>query len=115
MSPTELLAGLVAFLVELAAWLTIAAGSFLVLSGVAAWIVAVVIFAVVIALWSIFMAQKAPKHVRISVYYIIKVALYAVAAFILFHIAAVWATIFVLCFAASEPYLYKHNFEKEKS
>ena len=95
----------IAFLVEIAAWCATAGLAFLALSGGAAWVVAVLIFLVVVTLWGLFMAPKARYPLPMLVYYLVKGVFYAGAAVVLWYWQPAAGVAFVVAVLVSEPAL----------
>lgn len=101
----------IVFLVELVAWTACAASVFLVIGGWLAWVLAVAVFAVVVALWGAVMAPKARWPLPTPWYYLVKAAIYCFAAVVLW-LFAVWAGVaFSAAVLISEPLLHRYRGE----
>ncbi|MGV8907843.1 MAG: DUF2568 domain-containing protein [Propionicimonas sp.] len=99
----------IAFLLELVAWTACAASVFLVSGGWLAWVLAVVVFALVIALWGAVMAPRARWPLPTPLYYLIKAGIYGFAAVVLWLFAP-WAGVgFSASVLVSEPLLYRYR------
>lgn len=95
----------IAFLVEIAAWCAIAGVALLLTDGWSAWLLAVVIFAVVVTLWSIFMAPRARHPLPAVAYYLVKGMVYVVAANLIWRWNIGAGIAFVAAVLVSEPAL----------
>lgn len=100
------------FIVEIVAWVGFAAVAFWISSGIIAWILAIILFALVVGFWSVWMAPKAPRKFGAPMYYVCKILIYAVAAVVLWRWNNAWAIAFVVATLLSEPFLYQHNLEQ---
>ena len=99
----------IAFIVELVAWAACAASVFLVTRGWLAWMLAVVVFAVVIGLWGAVMAPRARWPLPTPWYYLAKAVIYGFAAVVLWLFAP-WAGVaFSASVLVSEPLLYRYR------
>jgi hypothetical protein len=103
----------IAFLLELVAFVFFAGVSFTLHFGISVQIVvAVLLFVLLIAFWSIYMAPKAPRKVGIVAYYIYKSCIYAVSAYSLYAFVGLTALIvFVIAVALDEIILFRHNLQ----
>ena len=95
----------IAFLVEIAAWCAIAGVAFLLVDGWPAWLLAVVIFALVVTLWGIFMAPRARHPLPAVAYYLVKGVLYVIAGVLIWRWNVGAGIAFVVAVAISEPAL----------
>jgi hypothetical protein len=75
-----------AFLLEIIAFIGFAAIGFLFPIDTSFQIAsAVLLFVLLIVFWGLFMSPKAPKKVNLATYYLVKLAIYGVATFTIFH------------------------------
>lgn len=104
----------IGFVVELVAFVAFACSVFLLpLHPILQIISSVILFIVLVTFWSTFMAPKAPKKFSSVTYYIVKVLIYAVSAYVIFHFYGLVLSIaFVVLAVLLEPFLYKHNLAK---
>lgn len=98
-----------AFIVELVAWTACGASVFLVTGGLLAWVLAVLVFAVVVALWGAVMAPRARWPLPTPWYYLAKVVLYGFAAVALWLFAPWAGFAFSAAVLVSEPLLYRYR------
>jgi hypothetical protein len=102
-----------AFVVELVAW-TASAGSVLIrLDGWLGWLVSVVVFAIIVALWGAAMSPRAPWPLPIGWYYGCKAALYGFAALVLWYYAEWAGMAFTAVVVITEPLLFRYKLHPE--
>lgn len=109
-------AGLVVFVIELVVWGAVASlGLAWLGTGWLGWTIAVLIFLAVVGFWSVFMAPKAPRRFGLVPYYIARAVIYLVAAYAIFRASHLWALVFVIAVAITEPLFYRHNIGQDES
>ncbi len=101
----------IAFLLELVAFVFFAAIAFtLPVEQYAQIIIAAILFAAVIAVWSLFMAPRASKKLMKLPYYLVKFCIYAVSAYSILMITGAFCfELFVALVILDEVLLYRHN------
>ncbi len=101
----------VAFLLELVAFVAFASFGYLFTSNNTLHITLfVALGSLVIVFWSLFMAPKAPKKLKVTQYYVAKSIIYAVSAVTICGLKGTFlGVLFVVAAAADELLLHKHN------
>ena len=101
-----------AFLAEIVAWCSVASLGFRAGGGrVRRWVLTVVLFAVVTALWGAFMSPNAPHRLAIVPFYVVKAVLYGAAAVVLWQYDRRWSIAFLAMLLLSEPFLIRDERE----
>ncbi len=106
-----------AFILELIAFVGFASAGFLLpVSNVFHIISFVVLLSILIVFWSLYMAPHASQKFSVVPYYVAKLLIYAIAAFMLLESkGAAICIIFILVFLTDELLLFKHNAAKTRA
>jgi len=102
-----------ALVVELVAWIA-SAGSLLIrVDGWLGWLVSVVVFAAIVALWRAAMSPRAPWPLPIWLHYVCKALLYTFAALVLWYYAEWAGMAFTVLVVVTEPLLFRDQLHPE--
>lgn len=100
-----------AFLLELVAFAAFSAVAFVFTANLPLRIISfVLLLALLILFWSIFMAPRAAKKLNIVPYYCVKLVIYAISTFVLFKMMGPGVGVaFILASLLDEALLHSHN------
>lgn len=103
-----------AFLLELVAFISFACVGFVLpLSHGLQIVASILLFVALMAFWSIYMAPKAPKKFGPLAYYLAKLGVYAVSAYVLYHAHyPKGSALFIVAVMTDEIFLFRHNLSR---